>query len=233
MRILDKNTDFYDYLQRIYPDPTFTFDRTDSFILSKEIMCRHLSQVTRHYRPEKPQLFMLLQVCNTFWLFLVSVLDQDGWHNTTDYSAKLVTTWKNYNRERVLMDLSIIAFGWEVRQYIYTNSFTNFDEEKVFSKESVLRQAINEKNYRAVNTINSHRIYYGNNDSYVERHLPLLKACGLAPLIDDLDIFLAFEEYFSLEKSENERREPLGATNNDKIERHGFDLKNSFRGKAQ
>ena len=40
-----------------------------------------------------------------------------------------------------------------------------------------------------------------------------------------------FEEYFALEKSSTERREPLGTTDIDKIESHGFDKKTSFRGK--
>ena len=39
MRIIDKNTDFYDYYQNIYPDDSLIFDRTDSFLLSKEDLC--------------------------------------------------------------------------------------------------------------------------------------------------------------------------------------------------
>lgn len=60
LRIIDKNTDFYDYIQGIYRDDTVVFDRTDSFILSKDMVCSKL-----HRAPE----FLLLQVCNTFWLF--------------------------------------------------------------------------------------------------------------------------------------------------------------------
>ena len=42
MRIIDKNTDFYDFLQNMYPDNSLTFDRTDSFVLTKDILCKHL-----------------------------------------------------------------------------------------------------------------------------------------------------------------------------------------------
>ena len=42
MRIIDKNTDFYDYWQNVYKDDTFTFDRRDSFLLTKEILCSNL-----------------------------------------------------------------------------------------------------------------------------------------------------------------------------------------------
>ena len=65
-----------------------------------------------------------------------------------------------------------------------------------------------------------------------EKHIPLLKASGLAEFLDAHEVYLAFEEYFSLEKTESERREPIGTTDIDKIESHGFDKKTSFRGKV-
>ena len=39
MRIIDKNKDFYDYLQGIYPDRLLVFDRTGSFVLTKQALC--------------------------------------------------------------------------------------------------------------------------------------------------------------------------------------------------
>ena len=47
MRIIDKNTDFYDFYQDVYRDDTFTFDRRDSYILSKEMICNKISPVRR------------------------------------------------------------------------------------------------------------------------------------------------------------------------------------------
>jgi hypothetical protein len=55
---------------------------------------------------------------------------------------------------------------------------------------------------------------------------------GIVNCVDAHQIYLAFEEYFALEKSSTERREPLGTTDIDKIESHGFDKKTSFRGKT-
>ena len=69
MRIIDKNTDFYDYYQNIYHDDSLTFDRTDSFLLTKENLCGYLP--VDKYTPEGDFEYLLLQVCNTFWLFLV------------------------------------------------------------------------------------------------------------------------------------------------------------------
>jgi hypothetical protein len=46
-----------------------------------------------------------------------------------------------------------------------------------------------------------------------------------------LDIYNAFEEYFSLERTSTERTESVGLTDKEKITNHGFDTKISFRGK--
>lgn len=47
MRIIDKNTDFYDYIQYMwgYDDSSY-FDRTDSFLLTKEEFCEHLHRAS-------------------------------------------------------------------------------------------------------------------------------------------------------------------------------------------
>ena len=76
MRIIDKNNDFYDYLQNVYRDGSITFDRTDSFVLTKDDICRRLTYVDSNYRKNisvGDANFVLLQVCNTFWLLLTSV----------------------------------------------------------------------------------------------------------------------------------------------------------------
>ena len=74
-------------------------------------------------------------------------------------------------------------------------------------------------------------IPYKNTFKYEIKDIPILNACGIKDFIDPVDIFTAIEEHFSLEKTESERIEPIGATNNDKIVMHGFDTKVSFRGK--
>ena len=71
MRIIDKNTDFYDYCQNMYRDNSLTFDRTDSFILSKDDLCGNL--YVNKYTKEGDFEYLLLQVCNVFWLFLVTI----------------------------------------------------------------------------------------------------------------------------------------------------------------
>ena len=108
MRIIDKNTDFYDFYQNIYPDNTLTFDRTDSFILSKEDLCEYLP--VDKYTLEGDFEFLLLQVCNTFWLFLVTIIKIDEDRRVKDYTVELLTSWKNYDKPRCLIQLDIISW---------------------------------------------------------------------------------------------------------------------------
>lgn len=237
MRILDKNTDFYDYLQNVYPDSTFTFDRTDSFVLTKKLMCEYLSVRRANIRIAKKDRkyhdFVLLQICNTFWLFLVEITKMDDYDRAEDYTIELLETWRNYDKKRVLCSLDVIEFGYGIMGQLSAGYwFDGYDPEKIREKRSVLVQAVDTNDYRLKSSINKHIIYHGN-DEKVEKHIPLLKACGIAGLIDALDVFLSFEEYFSLEKTASERRDPIGSTNDDKITSHGFDTKISFRGKSK
>jgi hypothetical protein len=240
MRILDKNTDFYDYLQNVYLDSTLTFDRTDSFLLTKELMCNHL-YVRRTYSPRrdkdrKHHNFVLLQICNTFWLFFVEITAINEYDRPVDYEIELVTSWREYNKPRVLCDLAVIEFSYAIGgQISLANGWwsVGYDRDKVYEKADILVQAVNTNDYKVKSRIDKHIVCYGNYDTKVEKHIPLLKACGIASLVDPLDVYLSFEEYFSLEKTASERREPIGTTDKDKIESHGFETKISFRGKSK
>lgn len=59
--------------------------------------------------------------------------------------------------------------------------------------------------------------------------MPILKACGIAELVDPVSVFCAIEEHFSMEKAASETTEAKGITNEDKVIMHGFDVKTSFR----
>lgn len=217
MRILDKNTDFYDYLQGIYRDSSITFDRTDSYVLTKEIVCDRF-----RYRKDwwnGNGFYFLLQVCNTFWLFSFNITKKDLYGSPKDYETAFAATWKDYNKNRVLIKLD----------YIYINR----DLYRVFKKNSsvdILIQAINSNNYVTEASFENYCVCIGDR-KWEDRHIPILKASGFAKYIDPLEIYLSFEEYFSLEKTASERTESVGITDKERIENHGFDIKKSFRGK--
>ena len=218
MRIIDKNTDFYDYYQDIYKDDTLVFDRRDSFLLTKELMCTYLTVPrywtwkTKRYEPDR-HTYALLQIGHTYWLFLINMTKINQYDRVEDYEIEFMAKWHNYNKPRQLCNLDIIDFYYSIRTK---------------SKVEVLVNEINTNNHKIKKSINKFTIYNG--DKKVEKHIPLLKACGIANCVDALDIYLAFEEYFSLEKTASERREPIGTTDIDKVESHGFDKKISFRG---
>lgn len=237
MRIIDKNTDFYDFYQNIYRDDSTTFDRTDSFLLTKEIMCEYLYSHKSYWDRKNGRNnlhnlnFVLLQVCNTFWLFLAETTKTDEHDRPQDYSIEVLETWKNYEKNRVLISVDVISFDWDITHLvsIYKNGW-EYEKESILKKTSLLIQSINMGNYKINRSINSHTIYHGDNKQ-VEKHLPLLKASGMSVHIDPLEIYLSFEEYFSLEKTSMERIYSKDITDEEKIENHGFDTKVSFRGK--
>ena len=226
MRIIDANTDYYDYLQNVCPDASLVFDRRDSFLLTKQFFCEHLKYEYTPYGNKDN--FALLQICNTFWLFRINIVKTDEYrYRPVEYVMELLRTWKNYDKERKLISLDVIDFKYSI--YYLFNRKNIKDKQKIFD---ALEQAVNNNDYRILSSINRFTVYPGNDPTRkIEKHIPLLKACGIANLIDPMDVFLAFEEYFSLEKTSSERRDPVGATDIDKIESHGFDVKTSFRGK--
>lgn len=235
MRIIDKNTDFYDYLQYQYMDTNVTFDRTDSFILTKEIMRSYLPRCH-----ERDYDFILLQVCNTFWLFLLEITEwsESKWNYEPsvpkNYSIELLSTWRDYNKQRKLISVNIIIFEWEVlhrfQHYNIRTMRSDYSKQDIINNTSVLVQAVKNEQFKVEYPINQFTIYNGDGSQF-EKHIPILKSCGMAAWIDPLTIFLSIEEYFSLEKQSTERDSSIGITDKEKVENHGFDTKTSFRGK--
>jgi hypothetical protein len=215
MRIIDKNSDFYDYLQNIYYDKSFTFDRTNSFLLTKKMICSGLN-----WEAKEENNYLLLQICNSFWLFLLKVTEKNAYNEPVNYTIKLLTSWKNYNKKRELIKIEIISF-------FLINKINDYNNKIINS----LTERINTNDYKVRKNITKNIMYQDFHGSYkkIEKNIPLLKACGIANCVNPLDIYLSFEEYFSLEKSSSERREPINITDIDKIESHGFDKKISFR----
>lgn len=101
MRIIDKNTDFCDYLQDIYRDNNITFDRTDSFLLTKDMIRVGLGVQRKFnylYRAGKPEYqYVLLQIGFSYWLFIVEITAVDNYRNVKTYNVDLITKWKNYD----------------------------------------------------------------------------------------------------------------------------------------
>lgn len=224
MKIIDKNYDFYDYLQGVYPDKTVTFDRRKSFILTKNKVRSSLNNVVygNVYHSKIGQApYALLQVCNRFWLFKVKVTSLDDYGDVEDYTIDFVLTWTNYNVDREFFSFHYIELKGD-------DWFALWDAKSEDRKRKIVVDAINRNNYKKEYDLGIQ--YFWHNGERTLKDIPLLKASGFAEFINPLDIYLAIEEYFSLERTAAERRESIGLTNDDKITNHGFDTKISFRG---
>lgn len=223
MRIIDKQHDFYDYLQ----DPTdrIVFDRRGSFLLTKEIFCYGIR--FQRYHNNSRYRFVLLQCGAAHWLFLVTITVMDRIGNPVDYDMELLRSWKNYNRPNKLIELNVISFRISMWDYM----LQDIDTQKVRTRVSDLEAAVDQGNYWVEYDLGCH-IKITDHKGILKKemqNLPILKACGIAGLIDPVSIFCAIEEYFSIEKTASETTEARGVTDEDKVIMHGFDAKTSFR----
>lgn len=240
MRIIDKNTDYYDYLQNVYPDDTTVFDRSDSYLLTKKALCEYMYV----YKPDSRLAFygdydidqanfVLLQIGCTYWLFLAVLSEITNSYFPGDYQLELLKMWKNYDKPRMLTGLTIIKFNYGLCSKFTSSGWSwrsGYIRDKLYACVDDMVKAVDNKDYDVHRTVKSGAVYIG--DTMYMKHIPLLKAAGFAECIDPLDVYLAFDEYFSLQKQDSERTDAIGTTNNAKIRNHGFDTKTSFRGKA-
>ena len=224
MRIIDKQHDFYDYLQ----DPTdrIVFDRRGSFLLTKELFCDGL-RYQRYYSDSRHR-FVLLQCGAAHWLFFVAISSMDSYDRPIDYNMELLTDWKNYDRPNKLISLHLISFSI-IGMWDYM--IRDINPKRVRSRVSDLQAAIDQGNYRVEHDLGCHTKRIDHKGTPIKEilDLPILKACGIAELVDPVSVFCAIEEHFSMEKTASETTEAKGATEEDKIIMHGFDAKRSFR----
>ena len=230
MRIIDKQHDFYDYLQ----DPTdkIVFDRRGSFLLTKKLFCEGIKNL-RYYNNSRYR-FVLLQCGVAYWLFLVTITAVDGNAAPADYDMELLVNWKNYDRSNELIKLSVVSFNiytWEYKTGNYRN--WDFDPEKIKARANDLKDAVDRRDCRVESNLGYHTKWTDHKGTSIKeiQEVPILKACGIADLVDPVSVFCAIEEHFSMEKTASETTEAKGTTDEDKVIMHGFDVKTSFRKK--
>ena len=223
MRIIDKQHDFYDYLQ----DPTdrIVFDRRGSFLLTRKIFCEGFRYL--RYHNDSRYRFVLLQCGVTYWLFLVTITARGLFDEVVDYDLELLKTWKNYDGSNELIKLNVVSFGISMWNY----RTRDMDLERIKNRVNDLQAAIDQGDYRVEHNLGCYRkITDFKGASKIEiQNLPILKACGIADLVDPVSVFCAIEEHFSMKKTASETTEAKGTTDEDKVVMHGFDVKTSFR----
>lgn len=230
MRIIDKNYDYYDYLQD--PSDNLVFDRRGSFLLTKESVCDGI-----HYAgwyDDENYRIGLLQCGATYWLLLFTITAYNKSElylsDTTpkDYDIEILATCKDYKKPRQVIALHIIHFN-EFWKYGLGIRSTIADVKKVVAD---LQKAVVNKEYEQVRSFCTHTKTIEKKGRWIRetQTIPILSACGIANIITPEDMYNALDEHFALEKSDAESTVAEGTTNNDKIVNHGFDVKASFRG---
>lgn len=225
MRIIDRQTDYYDYLQDNGDD--LVFDRRGSRSLTKEEIRQTISIVLESYI-HVPHIFLILQCGATYWLLSVEgsiSVNKDGYgKKIEDYDIELLSTWKDYNHSLELLSLKAIDFNESWKYDFYDKKWRRRKLERTLSKErlrevsSKLRDAVINRDYKVYR-------------EYSYKDFLLLKSSGIPNVIGPEEIYNAIDEHFSLKKTAAESTVAEGTTNNDKIKNHGFDTKTSFRGK--
>ncbi len=224
MRIIDKKHDFYDYLSN--PEDPLVFDRRDSYIVPKADICNKLDWV--RYDKNSNYRFVVLQCGATYWLLLVTITNRDYFNG--NYDVELLTTWKNFNKKRELLKLELISFT----NYFLHGKSNKTDHNKILENVDKIKNMIDTNDYISECALCDsvhHHYNYKTKETDTTFQPPILIDTGIGKVIDPMQMFLAIEEHFSLLKTESERTDPIGMTNNDKITSHGFDTKTSFRGK--
>lgn len=150
------------------------------------------------------------------------------WYDTpVDYDMELLVKWKNYDGSNELIKLNAISFNismWDYRVH-------DLDPEKIKVRVNDLKSAVDHGDFRVECNLGYHTKSTDHRGTSIQeiQDIPILKACGIADLVDSVSVFCAIEEHFSMEKTASETTEAKGTTNEDKVIMHGFDVKTSFR----
>ena len=209
MRIIDKNKDFYDYLQ-CYDDDV-VFDRRGSYILTNQDICDLWCGFHENFSDK----YLLLQVGYSYWLMIAkcesTAVSCTNTPQCIDYSLELVDYWKDYNH------FDNLHFG-TVDKY--------FSAEFLFSKKwdwkSNLIDEIKRGNYENKKDFTVDTYHKINDVKLIFRNIKIPSV-----VIAD-DLYNAFDEYFSHLKDDVKVD---NMTDIEKVESHGFNKKTSFRGK--
>lgn len=209
MRIIDKNKDYYDYLQCY--DDNLVYDRRGSIILTDEDICNLWSGWHNDFSDK----YLLLQVGYSYWLILAkcesTAVSISNCPQCIEYSLELVDYWKDYNH------FDKLHFGTVKKDYSVEFMFS-----KKFDWKSNLINDIKMGNYEYVKDFTV--------DIYkkIENINLIFHNIKIPSIVKAEDLYNAFDEYFSHLKDDVKVD---NMTDIEKVESHGFNKKTSFRGK--
>lgn len=238
MRIIDKNHDFYDYLQ----DPTdnrIIFDRRNSFLLEKKHVCKAMkvTDINQYSSYMNKYWTLELQCGVMFWKFTLIATEYGGEYiypnvqSPINYDVELIESWKDYDAPSKIIDIYVDRSGLDIKRDPKYDKYYRYYSKPTRAEREYAQNYKRDYSHRTGECVTSLTVTkYNETKTY---DIPILRGCGITHLINPVDVFCSIEEHFSRQITAAERTEPLGATNNDKIIMHGFDTKTSFRGKQK
>lgn len=229
MKIIDRNSDYYDYLwQQNGGDDEVVFDRRGSVLLSKQTLCdaincgdgcyrivngkkRFIPLLPYNFFPwEKKNgepffLFVLAAGFNFFVIKLSSLRYEENTNLLIDFSMELICSRKWYEYKGEPLNL-------------YTVDSKAFVVDKL-SAEEWHKANFSNCNFRPLLNLSGE----------LERcPIPILRGAGFASIIPPEEIYCGIDEYLLASKNDVSA-ESAGLSDADKAVNHGFDKRTSFR----
>lgn len=204
MRIIDKNRDYYDYLQ-CYDDDV-VYDRRNSYILSNDDIC-NVYNIHSHRYDDTTKCNLLLKVGYSSWLIKIEFtkfhVDFCNFKRADDYNLELIEHWKDYNK------CNKLELGCVKKDYTIEYMFS-----KKFDYKEKLVECIKRGSYEYIKDFTS------------DHEKIIFNKTKIPSVVKAEDLYNSFDEYFSHLKDD-----VTVDTMSDveKIESHGFDKKISFR----
>jgi len=200
MFIIDKNTDYYDHLGKIYGvDKNIVYDRRGSIILPEADLLLAVNDGRYSYKPVSS--YVIVEVGYTQYLFSVF-----------DFKYRKIYSAFNDIEEPYAATFKLIK---------------TFKDQKHYEKTPLSLTPVG-KDYRGWRTFDRAPTTYSELKKRGESILnPILKDTSFTGLLNQQDIWIDLSNYIS--SKYNDKTVTIVNTDVDKLVNHGFDKKTSFR----
>jgi hypothetical protein len=204
MYIIDKNKDFYDHYSYIYGvDKNITFDRRGSILINNNNLI--ITPDRNYINDNARKQFILLETGLVQYLIKISNIDFDKkFYNEVCF----IYLYKNADFEIVnKFETFTNKFGCAISIHSVYNDWHTYCPTG--------KEKYDYTNYRITNDF--------------EYKLPILANTHLTSILDPDELWKNINTYIS--SLSNDKYVDIGTTDIEKVVNHGFDKKESFRGK--
>ena len=213
MYIIDRNTDFYDYLSNVYGvDKGIVFDRRGSVRLTDDWLSSFFSMVSVKY-VEKDDQYFILEVGTV--QYLIRAYDpkwiKASFDKVSSFKIEIVRVFHN-NKHRYGPPISIRNVRLSHVHWWFS----------IKSKNDTWDHYVQTESYEELFIAPHHR-----HTSPTKVDLPILAGTKLTSILNPDELWKELMNYISSQGNDKDVSIPM--TDVEKVEQHGFDKKTSFR----